>query len=147
LIDRLQLLAPVIDYRLAPVATISDAHVAPASGFGASALDRLEPGETIDWGAARDLVASLVARDVSLTIGALLGVLDRFHTVDDFQLYWPIVNGLEARPEFARALVAHLSQHRSRNGLTLLLRQLARDVTSVDGVDVAELAARLLADT
>ncbi len=129
--------APVIDY------TIDSQGRDPLL----ARLDALQPADDLDWGAARLLVDEVVRRrDLAPAVTPLLRVLDRFHDVEAFPLFWPIVNGLEARAEFPSALVASLRSAPTRNGLTLLLRQLGlRNVTTIDGVDVAALATELSA--
>jgi hypothetical protein len=94
-----------------------------------------------DWSPLRAIADELLAtRDLAI-VTPLLETLDRFHTRDGFAPFWPIVNGLEALPGFASALVASLRHTPSRTGLTLLLRLLSTGVTDVDGIDLAAFAA------
>lgn len=131
--------APIID------TTVDPSLLRPASPLDPllSRLAAFAPPDRwdTDWSPLRTLVDELLAtRDLAI-VTPLLETLDRFHTRDGFAPFWPIVNGLEALPGFASALVASLQHAPSRNGLTLLLRLFARGVTDVDGIDLAALAA------
>lgn len=147
LIARVESQAPVIDYSLEPVPQRS------ASSGARRPLDTLlaelaafhPPDGEVNWNPLLALVAELLDHEDTAIVTPLLQTLDRFHTYHGFSPFWPIVNGLEAMPRFAAALVASLTASRTRNGLTLLLRLIAREVYFVDGVDICALAARLLA--
>ena len=98
----------------------------------------------IDWTPLRAIVDGLLASQDLAIVTPLLQTLDRFHHYDGFSPFWPIVNGLESLPGWPSALVASLRASPTRNGVTLLLRQLANGVTHVDGVDLATFAAELM---
>lgn len=141
LIAQLQPRVPILDYSLEPIATSVPRPLA------APLLDELAhfappPGD-VDWSPLLVLVAQLLdTRDTDAIVAPLLETLDRFHTYDGFAPFWPIVNGLEQLPRFASVLVTSVQRAPTRYGTTLLLRQLAREVYVVDGIDVATLAAQ-----
>ena len=123
--------APIIDYTI-------DRALPPLL----AALDAFDPPERwdTDWSPLRTLVDQLVATKDVAVVTPLLRTLDRFHARDGFAPYWPIVNGLEHLPGWPAALVASVQRTPTKHGVTLLLRLLAREVTHVDGIDVAALA-------
>lgn len=134
LIVMLSARAPIIDY------TIPSTPLAPLL----SALDAFEPPQSwdTDWTPLRTIADALVATNDPAIVTPLLRTLDRFRTRDGFAPYWTIVNGLEQLRGWPAALVASMQQAPTKTGVTLLLRLLAREVTHVDGVDVAQLAAQ-----
>jgi hypothetical protein len=144
LIAELKPRAPVLDYSLEP---ITSRPPRPLSAPLLAELARFDPRPgNVDWSPLLVLVAQLLdTRDTDAIVTPLLQTLDRFHTYDGFSPFWPIVNGLEQLPRFASALVASTQTTPTRYGTTLLLRQLAREVYVVDGVDIAALAAHQLA--
>lgn len=144
LIAELKPRAPVLDYSIDPVTS------RPTPPRAAPLLAELarftRPRGDVDWSPLLVLVAQLLdTRDTDAIVTPLLQTLDRFHTHDGFSPFWPIVNGLEQLPRFASVLVASTQTTPTRYGTTLLLRQLAREVYVVDGVDIAALAAQQLA--
>ena len=98
----------------------------------------------LDWTPLTAIVDGLLASRDHAIVTPLLQTLDRFHSYEAFPPFWTIVKGLESLPDWPSALLASLRSTPTRNGVTLLLRQLATGVTQVDGVDVAELAAALM---
>jgi hypothetical protein len=140
LIAELEPRVPVIDYGSDDAATLTELD-APLA-----ALAAFQPTTDFDaWLPLLELVAQLVATQDARIVTPLLQTLDRFAGSDSFTPWWPIVNGLEQLPAFPSALVASLQSSPTKHGLTLLLRLLAREVTHVDGVDLAALAADLMA--
>lgn len=147
LIARLAPRAPVIDYSIAPApqrAASSGARRPLATLLAELAAFHPPDGE-VNWNPLLALVAELLDHQDTGVVTPLLQTLDRFHTYHGFSPFWPIVNGLEAMPRFAAALVASLHASPTRNGVTLLLRLIAREVYFVDGVDICALAAGLVA--
>jgi hypothetical protein len=98
----------------------------------------------VDWTPLNEIVDELLATRDPAIVYPLLVTLDRFAMRDGFAPYWKIVNGLEALPGFAEALVVAPP---TTSGTTLLLRLLATGVMQVGTVDVAALAASRFADT
>jgi hypothetical protein len=107
-------------------------------------LERFQPVAE-DWTPLLALVEELLDHEPAAIVTPLLRVLDRFHSHDGFAAFWAIVQGLEQLPRFPALLVSSLQHTPTRNGLTLLLRVLAREVTTVDGVDLVALATELQA--
>ncbi|MBA3502882.1 MAG: hypothetical protein M4D80_25460 [Myxococcota bacterium] len=138
--------APIIDYTIEPAATHGPAVASPIAPLLAR-LEAFNPPERwdTDWSPLREIVDELVATNDVAIATPLLRTLDRFSTRDGFAPFWPIVNGLEQLPGWPTALVASMQATPTKTGLTLLLRLLAREVTHVDGVDVAALAAERMA--
>jgi hypothetical protein len=103
-------------------------------------LHAFSPPDTwdVDWSPLAEIVDELLASRDPAIVTPLLQTLDRFASRDGFGPFWQIVDGLEALPGFAEALVAAPP---TKFGTTLLLRLLATGVTHVGSVDVAALAA------
>jgi hypothetical protein len=134
--------APIIDYTIAPAAAHGPTVASPSAPLLAQ-LEDFNPPERwdTDWAPLRALADLLIATNDVAVVTPLLRALDRFHTRDGFSPFWPIVNGLEQLPGWPSALVASMQRTPTNTGLTLLLRLLAREVTHVDGVELAALAA------
>lgn len=131
--------APILDYTVDLPPRVIDPLLVQLAAFHPA------PAWDIDWTPLRAIVDGLLASRDFAIVTPLLQTLDRFHGYDGFAPFWPIVKGLEALPDWPSALVASLRSRPTRNGLTLLLRQLANGVTHVDGVDVAAFAAERMA--
>lgn len=103
-------------------------------------------GHGVMWAIVLALLDELFDRDADLSpaVTPVLRLLDRFHHVDACALAWPAIHGLESLDEFPGALVASLQAAPTKIGLTLLMRlQGLRGIQTIDGVDVATLAATL----
>lgn len=139
-------LAPLI-VMLSPKAPIVDLQIPDElRDHRFTQLHAFSPPDTwdVDWSPLAAIVDELLASRDAAIVAPLLATLDRFATREGFAVYWKIVNGLEALPGFAEALV---TTPPTRSGTTLLLRLLATGVTHVGTVDVTALAAARLADT
>lgn len=138
--------APIIDYTIEPIKRQAE-HSTRAIEPLLAELAAFAPPDSwdVDWSPLRAIADDLVATTNLAIVTPLLRTLDRFHTRDGFSPFWPIVNGLEQLPGFESALVASMQSAPTSNGLTLLLRLLARGTTHVDGIDVAALAAEHMA--
>jgi hypothetical protein len=139
-------LAPLI-VMLSPKAPIVDLQIPPElRDHRFTQLHAFSPPDTwdVDWSPLNAIVDELLASRDPAIVAPLLVTLDRFAKHTGFGSFWKIVNGLEAMPGFAEALVLAPP---TKHGTTLLLRLLATGVTQVGEVDVAALAAARLADT
>jgi hypothetical protein len=138
--------APIIDYTIEPVGVRGTTISSPLAPLLA-ALEAFDPPVSwdTDWTPLRALVDQLLATGDVASVTPLLRTLDRFQARDGFAPFWPIVNGLEQLPGWPAALVASMQRTPTASGLTLLLRLLAREITHVDGVDLAALAAERMA--
>jgi len=134
--------APVVDYTIEPIAPRVPISPLPLEPL-LEELAAFAPAQSwdVDWSPLLALVPKLIGTCDPAIVTPLLQTLDRFHAYDGFSPFWPIVNGLEQLPSFPSALVASMQRAPTKSGVTLLLRLLARDITTVDGVDLAALAA------
>ena len=138
--------APVIDYTIEPISPRAPREPRPLEPLLAE-LAAFAPAQSwdVDWSPLLALVPKLIGTNDPAIVTPLLQTLDRFHAYDGFSPFWPIVNGLEQLAQFPAALVASMQRAPTKSGVTLLLRLLARDITTVDGVDLAALAAERMA--
>ena len=97
-----------------------------------------------DWRQFESVLPHLTARPWShAEIVAALGVFERHPHGESFGLFWTLLHGLEAQPDFEPLLFASVRRVPSEFGVTMLGRLLNADTVGLRAVPATEIRALL----